>query len=412
MKVIGLQIENLRKIKAMILEFKDKGLIEIRGKNEQGKSTILDALEILLRGKKFTPKDVITHGEKKSRIISEIGEYRLERVITEKDQKIKITGKDGRLVTSSPQAFLEKLINELTFDPRPFLDKTSDQKLKFMMALLDLDFTEIDRKLADKETERTFVGREVKAFGDLPILAKVESVDVTELMAEKEKADNHNAKIQRGIEKKKSLNDSIDQIDSDIKKLEIQIQELNDRKDPLKKELTVVIDALESLPNSIDTEDLKNKIENASETNRKALEYETNQKKKADKVEKETLYEDLSNDIKSLRAEKEMTLKNAKMPVKGLEIRENGVFYDGIHCDNWSDSQSMKVSFELCVAMNPELKAVFIDRGESYDKEQLAILNDWALKNDIQAFITIVDSGAVGDVENAIYIEDGSVVNS
>lgn len=412
MKVIGLQIENLRKINAVDMQFTDKGLIQIRGKNEQGKSTILDSIEILLRGKKFTPKDVITHGEKKARIISQIGDYKIERHIDQKgDHKIKVSGADGKQVTTSPQSFLDTLINELTFDPRPFVDKTSDQKLKFMMDLLAIDFSSIDADLKEKETERTLVGREVKTFGELPILAKVESVDVSELMLEKEKADKTNNDIERG-------NEAVTRIDGETKAIESDIQKLKDQlalkeMELIKKtnEMDVVKDALAGLGHPIDTSEINQKINNASEINRQALAYEANQKKKSEKADKESQYEELNESIKSLRSKKEEMLKAAPMPVEGLEIREDGVYYDGIHCDNWSDSQSIKISFQLCLAMQPELKAVFIDRGESYDKDQLAMLDKWANENDIQAFITIVDSGNVGDVYQAIYIEDGSIVS-
>lgn len=412
MKVIGLQIENLRKINAVDMQFTDKGLIQIRGKNEQGKSTILDSIEILLRGKKFTPKDVITHGEKKARIISQIGDYKIERHIDQKgEHKIKVSGADGKQVTTSPQSFLDTLINELTFDPRPFVDKTSDQKLKFMMELLAIDFSSIDSDLKEKETERTLVGREVKTFGELPILAKVESVDVSELMLEKEKADKTNNDIERG-------NEAVTRIEGEVKTLEHEIMKLAEQLELAKLkchdkggELKVVKEELSGLGDPINTSEINQKINNASEINRQALAYEANQKKKADKADKESQYEELNDSIKLLRSKKDEMLKAEPMPVEGLEIREDGVYYDGIHCDNWSDSQSIKISFQLCVAMQPELKAVFIDRGESYDKEQLSMLDTWANENDIQAFITIVDSGNVGDVDQAIYIEDGSIVS-
>ena len=70
MKILGLQITNLRKIKAFNYEFKESGLIQIRGKNRAGKSSIIKAIEMLLRGKKYQPGDVVTHGEYKAEIIA------------------------------------------------------------------------------------------------------------------------------------------------------------------------------------------------------------------------------------------------------------------------------------------------------------------------------------------------------
>lgn len=46
-KLIGLQIEGLRLIKAAYLKFKPSGLTQIVGRNATGKSTVIDAIEIL-----------------------------------------------------------------------------------------------------------------------------------------------------------------------------------------------------------------------------------------------------------------------------------------------------------------------------------------------------------------------------
>lgn len=412
MKIIGLQIENLRKINAVDMKFTDKGLIQIRGKNEQGKSTILDAIEILLKGKKSIPNDVITHGETNARILSTIGDYKIERMISEDGKnKLKIS-KEGRQITTTPQAFLDALVNELTFDPRPFIDKDSNQKLKFLMSLLDIDFTEVDTKLNELETERTYVGREIKEYGELPILTKVVPVEVVELAKEKELIDKNNSNIERGNEKVITLEADIKSLAQDVIELQDKIKDIELQKKRRTTELAEVMSALGRLGKIKTTDEVQEKITNASEINKNALAYRGNQEKKKHKKEKEDKYQSYTDGIKKLRDGKEETLKATKMPVEGLEIKEDGVYFEGTHSDNWSDSQAIKISFKLCVTMQPQLRAVFIDRGESYDTEQLQMLDKWANESDIQVFIAIVDSGEVGNVENAIYIEEGEIVEA
>jgi len=101
-------------------------------------------------------------------------------------------------------------------------------------------------------------------------------------------------------------------------------------------------------------------------------------------------------------------LKN--IPVPGLEIKEDGIFHENIHCENWSDEQSVTISSQLCLAMNPKLQAVFIDQGETYDSKSLKALEKWAVDNNIQAFITIVDDIPDELADDVFYIVEGQLV--
>lgn len=417
MKIIGLQITNLRLIKAIDLAFSESGLIQIRGKNKQGKSTILNAFEMLFKGKKSIPKDVVTHGEKRARIIGQVGEYTIQRDIEGDDSKIKVVGLDGKPVTSSPQEFLDSFVNELTFNPRPFIDKSGAEKLKFLMDVLKIDFSEIDETISFKEKERLHIGRTIKELGTPKFLPKVEAVEKDTIYLELRAAQEENLQrnqIERQIEHN---TEKILRLEQNLEDLEEQLDLIKEKIIDTKEhcgatkvhnhELSMKLSEMGELK---PIEAIEQKLKEADETNKAALEYE---KDKELHWKIEALKHDYDNftlDINHWREEKKKILKSTKMPVDGLEIREDGVYFDGIHADNWSDSENISISFNLCVAMNPELKAVFIDKGESYDESQLKVLDEWAKANDIQAFITIVDSGPVGGVEDSIYIVDGQNV--
>ena len=403
MKIISLQIEDLRKIKAFEANFTESGLIQIRGKNQQGKSTILDAVEILFKGKKAIPADIIRHTQTQGKVVGQVGEYIIERIIGEK-AKLKITNKDGLQVAVKPQAFLDSLVNELTFDPRPFLDKNSDQKLQFLMDLLQIDFSTLDKSIEKLRTERLFAGRIVKQVGEIPELEKVDKVDLLGLMEAKEAAAEHNNNIRIRKEMNVNLEEKIDRYKEKIQELENMIA-------TSEKSIHENTKVLSKLGSEKDLQPILDKIAGSEEINFKAEQYLKNEEKKIQKKEAEAKYFDFTKDIETLKQEKTKILKSKEMPVNGLEITEEGIFYNGIHSDNWSTSEALKISFELCVAMKPELNAVFIDKGESYDKQGLKDLEKWAKENDLQAFITIVDSGEAGEVENAIYIESGEIIS-
>ena len=91
---------------------------------------------MLLRGKKYQPVDVVTHGEDKAEIIANLGEYTIRKTVSKTgNETLKITNKDGLQVATKPQDFLNTLVNELSFDPKYFLDKDANKKLRITSIL-------------------------------------------------------------------------------------------------------------------------------------------------------------------------------------------------------------------------------------------------------------------------------------
>jgi DNA repair ATPase RecN len=72
--ILGLQIENAKKIRVAAFDFNGKHLVQLRGRNEAGKSTVIEALEALFKGGSIS-KDLISRGEKKAVITSTFLDY-------------------------------------------------------------------------------------------------------------------------------------------------------------------------------------------------------------------------------------------------------------------------------------------------------------------------------------------------
>jgi len=439
MKILGLRVDGLRKLTAVEMEFTDKGLIQFRGRNRQGKTTILDTFEILLRGTKYIEDDMITHGRKKAEIIGYIDDYEIKRVITQKSNRIEVKPKNGKII-GKPQEFLDSLINELTFNPRPFLNKNSEQKLRFMMDFLKIDFTTIDSKIKENEEERLVVGRLAKNYGELAPVHKAERVNISELIQKMNDIINENdilkeqyqedrefkiAEIRKFNEYQKKLQSNLDITNGRLKELGEKKAELEQALEEVLVSIKHTKDLLETterpqpeksyeveieMPLLKDTAELEIEISMAEEKNIQAEAYEAYCNKKKSKASEEAKYKAYTDKINELREQKKEILRNTKTPIEGLEIREDGVYYNGILSENWSEAEGLRISAELCLAMKPKLPAIFIDDGETYDLEGLKALQEWATENDIQAFITIVDSGNGTSAGNVFYIEEGSII--
>lgn len=447
-KLIAFQVDGIRKLKAVEMQFdKTQGLIPIVGKNRAGKTTIIDSIEILIRGNKYLEKDIISHGKDKAKIVGTIsnGErtYEITRSITRKSSSLKI--KDvtlGLEKTDDPQKFLDGFLNAISANPRAFLDKKPEEKLNFLMKLLGIDFTDLDNQIKELYDSRTIVGKERDKVDIAPVEA-VKRVNVDDLLNKQKEIEQYNSnltKVHKGLldveaQKEKQINDyrrSIDtfteqvtDIDNDIHQIDLDIKRLQERKrnkldlkETLTKDIADTKDKLSKAPKpqpvpepeyKSDAEIVK-QISEASKLNAKAIQYENYLERVRQKQAKEGEYSNLTEQIEALRKHKIEILTEADTGVEGLKITEEGVFYNDIFCENWSDAESIKISAQLCMAQLPKLRAVFIDRFESFDQDMQQELMKWAEENNIQAFVFKVAEEIPDNMEPGVfYLEEGQI---
>ncbi len=123
MKIIGLQAERIKRIVAV--DIKPNGnLVQITGKNAQGKTSVLDSIWWALGGLANVQGRPIKDGENNAFIKLDLGEI----VVTRKFKKVgeneftstlSVETAEGTNV-SSPQKVLDELLGELSFNPLEF----------------------------------------------------------------------------------------------------------------------------------------------------------------------------------------------------------------------------------------------------------------------------------------------------
>lgn len=412
MKLIGLSINGLRKIKAAELDFDGKHLVQIRGENGAGKSTVIDSILYLFKGSKFIPAGVVTAGHEKGTIVGKIDDYTIRRVIDPTGKStLTVEGPEGKM--ASPQGFLDAISGQF-LDPELFKSMSSAEKRKTVMQYAGIDFSTIDVQIATAETNRTITGRELKALGAIPPEPeKAEEVSVTDLLAELKRLNEHN-KVQD--EYTKAIKDKFAEVEQRLRDAIGGAEYLNDLEMTALNEIPEIfyqgkkeIEAL-PVPEYFDTEEIQSKIANAETINAKARAYAAFLEKQKAVNAKQNEYDKATETVNELRKQKDDMVANANLPIAGLTITDTGLAFKGVTDENWSDSEGMKIAIRLAVAYSGDLRAVYVKRGEAMDSKTLARLKEYAEKEDFQVIVEVVDDSYAREGDDVVYIEEGVIV--
>ena len=108
MKIFELRAENFKRLKAIRIN-PTGNTVMIGGRNAQGKSSTLDAIEAALGGGKHLPDEPVRRGERKAKIVLELDDITVTRRFSRTGSSLEVLAKDGSKL-KSPQAVLDKLL--------------------------------------------------------------------------------------------------------------------------------------------------------------------------------------------------------------------------------------------------------------------------------------------------------------
>lgn len=424
MKILELQVTDLKRIVAV--DIKPQGnVVEIAGKNGQGKTSILDAIWWTLGGKKNVTSKPVRDGAEAATVRMDLGDLVVVRKFKpDGTGTITVSNADGARY-QSPQEMLDRLVGELTFDPLAFVRKDGRSQLEMLRSFVpDVDFDDLERREKDAFENRRFLARDLRHveviladIGDLPELPdEIDTADLTKLLellqAENDAARSHN----REIELKKSAYESgeaqISAIDSEMDDLQQQFDELKNRRDVLRRETDTRLRELSKLGSAKEIEDISpimDQIRRANESTReraaiasKHAAVESHRKRREDLAAK---VDQATKDLEAVRNERTNSLKQANLPIEGLEMTATGILFNDQPLEQASDAEQLRVGVALAMAANPKLRVVRIRDGSLMDDDAMKLLHQMADENDFQVWIEVVGSGH----EGAIVIEGGQV---
>lgn len=397
MKIIELQSENVKRLKAVRIK-PDGNTIILNGNNEQGKSSVLDSIEMALRGKKYIPGEPLRQGERRGHTILDLGDIKVTRTYTKGGGgTLRVENQDG-LSFPSPQKVLDKLLANVSFDPLEFTRLEPKKQLKVIQDLAGVDFSKLDEERALLFSNRTEVNRDLKriealvqAYVASEITIPDEMPSSTDLVQKINDAQDHNRK-RNDYERQHS--EKVEQ----IKGLKARLAEAEEAE----KQMTKYLSNMDGLK---EIEPLQEELANIETTQSAYRDHRDHERNLDEEKAIARKANQLTNKIEDIDEQKETALKEANLPVDGLELREEGVYLNGLPFDQASGAVKIKTSVALGIKMNPKLKVLIIRDGSLLDSNSLATIKTMADENDAQLWIERVGK----DDESSIIIEDGEI---
>ncbi len=400
MKINRLEIENVKRVKAVKLEPSQNGLTIIGGNNNQGKTSILDAIAWALGGDKYRPSKA---QREQSVIPPNLHIVMNNGLVVErkgKNSSLKVTDPDGK---KGGQQLLNEFVEQLALDLPKFMDASGREKAQTLLRIIGVgeQLAALEKKEKEQWSERQAIGRiadqkekyakEQTYYPDVPD----QSVSASELIRQQQEILLQNGENQRKREQRHKL-------EQEYQALTEQIQELLNRQAHVEDDLKIARECAEGLEDR-PTAKLEENIAEIEEINRKVRANLDKERAEDDAQEYRRQYQELTSRIEETKQAKRALLENAELPLPELAIEGGELVYRGQHWDNMSGSDRLRVATAIVRKLNPECGFVLLDKLEQMDRDTLEEFGLWLEAEGLQAIATRVSTGE----ECSIIIEDG-----
>lgn len=409
MKINRLEIENVKRIHAVMIEPSKDGLTIIGGKNRQGKSSVLDAIAWALGGNKYKPSQATNADSTIPPRLKVIMDNGLVVERKGKNSDLKVTDPEGQ---KGGQQLLDSFVEELAINLPKFMEASGKEKANTLLQIIGVgpQLAELEQKEKSLYQERLYVGRTAdqkeKFAKEQPYYpdAPEEPVSAAELIREQQEILARNGQRQQW---KREYNDILGQLDlvkGKIEDLEGQLRRWKESKKALEERAR----AAEKTPAELkmeSTEELERSIESIDTINRKVRANLDKAKAEEDAKEYRDQYTQLTQALEDVRKQKANLLDSADLPLPGLSVKDGELVYNGQQWDNMSSAEQMIVSTSIVRKLNPKCGFVLLDKLEAMDLDTLKEFGAWLEQEGLQAIATRVSTGD----ECSIVITDGYV---
>ncbi len=407
-----LEIENVKRIKAVKIEPSATGLTIVGGNNNQGKTSVLDAIAWALGGNKYKPSQAMREG---SQVPPTLKITMSNGLIVErkgKNASLKVIDPNGQ---KGGQQLLDSFVEELAINLPKFMESTPKEKADTLLQIIGLGNVLAELELKEKELydQRHAIGviadqkeKFAKEMTSYPSAPK-ELVSISDLIQQQQAILAKNGENARKRQNEATIKMQYDNAEARVQQLQEALAQAIDERDKYRNDLAIAQkDAMDLLDES--TAEIEENIAQIDEVNRQVRANLDKDKAEEDAKAQREQYNTLTTQIEAVRQEKRDLLTNADLPLEGLSVEDGKLLYLGQEWDNMSGSQQLMVATAIVRKLKPDCGFVLIDKLEQMDQITLKEFGEWLEQEGLQAIATRVSTGE----ECAIIIEDGYSVEN
>ncbi len=416
MKITSFEIENVKRVRTVAYEPTQNGLTIIGGNNNQGKTSILDAIAWALGGNKYAPNSPQFDG---SALPPHI------KLTLDNGLIVERKGKNSELYVTDPtgqkygQKLLDSFVSQLALDLPKFMNMTDKEKADVLLKIIGVgdQLAAIDKEVNGVYNKRQafypLVTSKQKFAEELPSYpdAPNQPVSAVELIQKNSEILARNGENQR---KRENLNQML----THRAETERHIQFLMEKVQMAQNELTEALKAQAQLDNDIETasktveelidestDEITAQLHDIDQINAKVR---ANLAKEAAQEEAKNYcdqYNAMSTQLEELRKSRYELLKSAHLPLPNLSIEDGCLTYNGKRWGDMSGSDQLIVATSIVKCLNPQCQFVLVDKLEQMDNDMLSRFGAWLMGEGMQVIGTRVSTGN----ECQIIIEDGMI---
>lgn len=402
-----LEIENVKRIKAVKVEPSPTGLTVIGGNNNQGKTSVLDSIAWALGGNRFKPSKAAREG---SVVPPSLKITMSNGLIVErkgKNSSLKVIDPNGN---KGGQQLLDSFVEELAINLPKFMDSTAKEKADILLQIIGVGSQLAELEIKEKQLydQRHAIGviadqkekfaKEQTYYPDAP----KELVSIADLITEQQEVLAKNGENARKRQNAQQIKTAYEGKLAEVNRLSEQLKAARTELETLENDLQIATDLTIDLIDE-STEEIESNIANIEQINLKVRANLDKEKAEEEARVQREEYNRLSSEIEAVRKDKRDLLTNADLPLEGLSVNDGKLLYLGQEWDNMSGSQQLMVATAIVRKLKPDCGFVLIDKLEQMDQITLDQFGKWLEDEGLQAIATRVSTGD----ECSIIIEDG-----
>ena len=427
MKIIKLSSENIKRVSAV--EITPEGsMVVIGGKNDAGKSSVLDSIAMALGGADLIPGEPVRTGQERGKVVVDLGDLVVTRTFTASGGgSLIVANKDGARFPS-PQAVLDRLLGALTFDPLAFERQDEKTQALTLAKLVGFHTDDLDDERSRLYQARTAINRDAKflkikadaaaRFPDAPPAA----VSIEAIVGELEVAETDRKHAERAAKRAEtfqadsvSLERTISHERAAVARMEVELAGLRaglvtretEAAERVMEYAALVDVATEAAGRVPDTDSIRQRLKEAEVINGqvRANAAKAVVARECEAAEQESAR--LTERMFALDVERTKRLEALAFPVEGLTLDERGVVLNDLPFNQASTSSRLRVSVAIGLAMNPTLRVLLVRDGSLLDSHSLQVLGDMAEAADAQVWVEMMQEEPTE--RTSVFIEDGTV---